>query len=263
MAFIQLNYPSGALQQNTDVSIILPDPPGSAHVSPGQAYQTLYLLHGTYGDHSDWWRKTALERYAQEACLAVVMPSCGNAFYQDMVHGPKYKTFLLEELPAYLRSILPLSPRREDTFIAGLSMGGYGAMHLALSKPGQYAAAASLSGVMSFSRLARQPQADQPWPIQAIVGFISPAAIDRSQRNVVVQARSLKNRGIPLPALFLSVGTEDFTLKDNRDGVGRLRRLGVKVTYEEHPGAHTWAYWDTHIQRVLAWLPLRGDLVEI
>ncbi|HOQ63605.1 MAG TPA: hypothetical protein PKZ39_06530, partial [Clostridia bacterium] len=85
MAFIQLNYPSGALQQNTDVSIILPDPPGSAHVSPGRAYQTLYLLHGTYGDHSDWWRKTALERYAQEACLAVVMPSCGNAFYQDMV----------------------------------------------------------------------------------------------------------------------------------------------------------------------------------
>lgn len=80
MAFIQLNYPSGALQQNTDVSIILPDPPGSAHVSPGRAYQTLYLLHGTYGDHSDWWRKTALERYAQEACLAVVMPSCGNAF---------------------------------------------------------------------------------------------------------------------------------------------------------------------------------------
>ena len=151
MAFIQLNYPSGALQQNTDVSIILPDPPGSAHVSPGRAYQTLYLLHGTYGDHSDWWRKTALERYAQEACLAVVMPSCGNAFYQDMVHGPKYKTFLLEELPAYLRSILPLSPRREDNFIAGLSMGGYGAMHLALSKPGQYAAAASLSGVMSFS----------------------------------------------------------------------------------------------------------------
>ena len=208
MAFIQLNYPSGALQQNTDVSIILPDPPGSAHVSPGQAYQTLYLLHGTYGDHSDWWRKTALERYAQEACLAVVMPSCGNAFYQDMVHGPKYKTFLLEELPAYLRSILPLSPRREDNFIAGLSMGGYGAMHLALSKPGQYAAAASLSGVILLppgAPAARRTSLADPGHRR----FHQPGCHRQKPAQRRCSGAQSQKQGIPLPALFLSVGTED------------------------------------------------------
>lgn len=261
MAMIHLNYPSAALGMNTDVNIILPDLPGGALIPAGQRYQTLYLLHGAYGDYSDWCRKTAIERYAQERCLAVIMPSCGNSFYQDMLHGPQYKTFLLSELPGYLNSMLPLSPKREDTFIAGLSMGGYGALHLALSRPERFAAAASLSGMLSFSALARQTDT-KPWPLMAITGPLSADAIERSKRNAVVQARRLLARGIPLPALFLSVGTEDFTLQFNRTGVRKLRDLGVALTYEEHPGGHTWQYWDTHILRALDWMPLKRQLVR-
>lgn len=260
MAVIHLNFPSDALAGNTDVNLILPDVPGGA-IPQGKRFQVLYLLHGTFGDYTDWCRKTAIERYAQAKCLAVVMPSGFNSMYQDMAHGPRVKTYLLEELPAYLRSILPLSERREDNFIAGLSMGGYGAMHLALSKPGSYAAAASLSGLFTFGGLARAT-GRQPWPMMAVTGGISPEAIDKSQRNVAVQAKALLKKGVPLPELFLSVGTEDFTLQGNRDGVKKLRALGLEPHYEEHPGAHTWEYWDTHIRRVLDWLPLKNGLVD-
>lgn len=260
MAVIHLNFPSAALSWNTDVNLILPDVPGG--VPKGKGYQVLCLLHGTYGDYTDWCRKTAIERYAQANCLAVVMPSGGNSMYQDMAQGPQVKTFLLEELPAYLRSILPLSAKREDNFIAGLSMGGYGAMHLALSRPERYAAAASLSGLFTFGHLARR-NGKQPWPMLAVTGGVSPEAIDKSRRNVLVQAKALVNKGVPLPALFLSVGTEDFTLKGNREGVKKLRALGLDPVYEEHPGGHTWEYWDTHIQRVLAFLPLKKGLVDL
>ena len=106
----------------------------------------LYLLHGTYGDYSDWCHLTSIEKYAQNHKIMVVMPSVANSFYQDMVIGPKYLTFLTEELPQYIQMLFPASGRREDNFVAGLSMGGYGAWHVALAKPEQYAAAASLSG---------------------------------------------------------------------------------------------------------------------
>ena len=110
MAIIRLNYPSKALAHNTELTVILPDPGEGWLTGKEQqagTYQVLYLLHGTHGDHSDWSRYTSIERYARERCLAVVMPSCGNAFYQDMVSGPQYKTFLLDELPNYLGGILP------------------------------------------------------------------------------------------------------------------------------------------------------------
>ena len=143
-------------------------------------------------------------------------------------------------------------------------MGGYGALHLALEKPGQYAAAASLSGLMHFSELAKQDttRGKRPWPMMAITGPVSAQAIRKSGRNVLVQARRLKERGADIPALFLTVGTEDSLLQANRDGVQQLREMGIPVTYEEHPGKHDWAYWDTHIQRVIDWLPLKRDTVE-
>ena len=264
MALIRLNYPSSALHQNTEVTVILPDPGEGLLASAGgkaekPRYPVLYLLHGTYGDHTDWCRYTSIERYARQRGLAVVMPSCGNSFYQDMASGPRYKSFLLEELPGYLSAILPLSTRREDVFIAGLSMGGYGAMHLALSRPRQFAAAASLSGIFSFARPYREvkDQPNLPWPFLAILGEgVNPAALQRSNRNVLVQVKRLMDRKEPLPQLFITVGTEDFTLPYNREAKARLTALGADFTYEEHPGDHTWDYWDTHIQRVLAWLPL-------
>ena len=263
MAYIHINYYSDALKVNTDVGIILPlplkDEKDKGYFKDGALYQTLYLLHGTYGDYTDWMRMTSIERYAQEMRLAVVMPSCANAFYLNMVSGAKYETFLLEELPQYLCRIFPLSKAREDTFIAGLSMGGYGAMHIGLMKPDRYSAIGSLSGLFSFAGLlaGESPNGDNPWPGLAMVGELNPKQVDESEYNVIVRARNLVAQGVKLPDMFLSVGTEDFTLDENRRGRTELTRLGIKLTYEEHKGEHNWEYWDRHIRRFLEWLPLK------
>src|SRR5690349_24431898 len=109
-------------------------------------YRTLYLLHGHSDDHTAWQRWTSIERYVEGLNLAVVMPAVHLSFYTDMVYGGKYWQFISEEVPAMVRDMFPLSTGREDNFVAGLSMGGYGALKLALTHPDRYAAAASPSG---------------------------------------------------------------------------------------------------------------------
>lgn len=103
-----------------------------------------------------WMRRTNIERYAAARNLAVVMPAVGRSFYQDMAAGPRYWTFLSEELPAIMRGFFPLSEKRADNFAAGLSMGGYGAMRLALAHPERFAAAASFSGALDYARRLRE-----------------------------------------------------------------------------------------------------------
>src|SRR4030095_9153077 len=103
-------------------------------------YRTLYLLHGHSDDHTAWMRVTSIERYVEGLNLAVVMPAVHLSFYTDMVHGGKYWQFISEEVPAIVRDMFPLSAERKDNFVAGLSMGGYGAFKLALTHPDRFAA---------------------------------------------------------------------------------------------------------------------------
>src|SRR5215207_9246851 len=112
--------------------------------------RTLYLLHGHSDDHTSWQRWTSIERYAEGLNLAVVMPAVHLSFYNDMAHGGKYWQFISEEVPALVRDLFPLSSARRDNFVAGLSMGGYGAFKMALTHPERFAAAASLSGALDI-----------------------------------------------------------------------------------------------------------------
>lgn len=271
MANIHCNYYSNALQLNTDINVVIPTPNSdelmnhkdTSYWREGAKYQVLYLLHGTYGDYSDWCHLTSIEKYAQNHKIMVVMPSVANSFYQDMVYGPAYLTFLTEELPEYLGRLFPASTRREDSFVAGLSMGGYGAWHVALSKPEQFAAAASLSGALMFpygmEDRIKDPKA--PWPFQAIFNSTDVAAIAQTDVNLFVQIKKLQEQGVALPKLFQTVGTEDFTYQQNQAARRELEKLRVEYTYEEAPGIHDWDYWDTHIQHVLDWLPLANTTV--
>src|SRR5206468_7967478 len=113
----------------------------------------LYLLHGLSDDDTIWLRRTSIERYVAPLGLAVVMPQVHRSFYTDGVYGGRYWTFLSEELPELVGSLFRVSGRREDTFVAGLSMGGYGALKWALRQPQRFAAAASLSGAVDVARL--------------------------------------------------------------------------------------------------------------
>lgn len=251
---MQCNFLSSSLNQGTAINIIVPWPEAvNLQNEPGRPYPVLYLLHGVYGDASNWLRYTSIERYAQQYRLVVVMPSGANSFYQNISHGPKFNTYLSEELPALIGATLPVSNRREDTFIAGLSMGGYGACFLALQNPEKYSCAASLSGVVDINAFldGAREGADIP---DGILQQLN--SIPRQQLDLFELARKQKNNGALLPKLFLSCGTEDFTYPYHCTAKEKFAQIIGELTCEEHSGAHDWAYWDAQIKHVLEWLPL-------
>ena len=159
MAFFDCHFFSDALGLTVSAHVLIPQEStrqiGMESRPARAAYPTLYLLHGLSDDHTIWMRRTSIERYAAAKNIAVVMPAVGRSFYQDMASGPRYWTYLSEELPRLMRQFFPLSSLREDNFAAGLSMGGYGALRLGLACPERFAAAASLSGALDLAgRLA-------------------------------------------------------------------------------------------------------------
>lgn len=157
MALIELSFKSKALMMQTSVNILLPVGTNKVDFTAQddftyekKKFPVLYLLHGASDDHSCWLRLSSIERYAEEKGLAVVMPNADLSAYSDMVYGHRYWTYISEELPQFVEATFPISEKREDHFVAGLSMGGYGAFKMALRKPDYFAAAASLSGAMDL-----------------------------------------------------------------------------------------------------------------
>ncbi|CAK4845605.1 unnamed protein product [Aphanomyces euteiches] len=236
------------------MSVILPQQTSSQIGMAGNViaakHPTLYLLHGLSDDHSIWMRRTSIERYAAELGIAVVMPSVHRSFYADMANGMKFWTFISEELPAIARSFFPLSEKREDNFVAGLSMGGFGAFKLALNHPEQYAAAASLSGALIAENIYNLSSAD------AELIYKDRASIKGSSSDLLAVAERLAKSNQPKPLLYQICGTEDFLYEDNKQFREHVETLDLSLKYIEGPGDHSWAFWDEHIQQVLKWLPL-------
>jgi putative tributyrin esterase len=260
MALIQCDFYSEVLGLSTSMNVILPQQTqtqiGLSGTVRAHKHPTLFLLHGLSDDHTIWLRRTSIERYAAELGLAVVMPAVHRSFYHDMANGLKYWTFVSEELPALARSFFPLSDAREDNFVAGLSMGGYGAFKLALNRPEQYAAAASLSGA-----LAAEGIFDRFLPDARLL-FESRESIAGTESDLFAAAERLSKSGQPKPLLYQICGTEDFLYDENITFRDYVKPLNLPLTYKEAPGEHTWAFWDEHIQRVLEWLPLKQAKVE-
>lgn len=260
MALIHCHFFSHVLGLMSTMSVILPDPgPLSADHAPSslpQPYPTLYLLHGLSDDHTVWQRRTAIERYVEGLNLAVVMPAVDRSFYADMASGARYWTFVGEEIPAVARRFFPLSAKNSENYVAGLSMGGYGAFKLALTYPERYAAAASLSGALDVVRLAQAEQAAGQNELRHIFGDAN--ALAGGPNDLFSLTERLVGRGGPCPALYQWCGTEDFLYADNVRFHEHTASLGVTATYEQGPGGHEWSCWDAQIQRVLAWLPGMG-----
>lgn len=256
MAFIDCHFFSESLGVSASMHVILPQPTtrqiGMETRTIKEKHPTLYLLHGLSDDHTIWMRRTSIERYAAEYGLAVIMPAVNRGFYTDMAHGYKYWTFISEELPALARSFFPLSDKREDTFAAGLSMGGYGALKLALSCPDRFAAGASLSGAVDVASLAHSRD---PVEFRNIFGELD--LIKGSANDLFYLAEKMAGSEGPTPKLYQCCGTEDFLYDSNVRFRDHCRSLKLELTYEEDPGAHEWGYWDRKIQNVLKWLPIR------
>lgn len=255
MAFFDCHFFSETLALSVSAHVIIPEAPAARR----KPHPVLFLLHGLSDDHTMWMRRTSIERYATERNLAVVMPAVGRSYYQDTASGARYWTFLSEELPALMRGFFPLSEKRADNFTAGLSMGGYGALRLALSHPDKFAAAASFSGALDYVRRLRESGKPRSrfskieW--NAVAGPGADAAGTGS--DLFHLAKRVASRRGPRPALWLSCGTEDDIIGDTREFHRHLDTIRYAHTCEESPGVHDWAYWDGQIQRAIAWLPLR------
>lgn len=199
----------------------------------------MLLLHGLLDDHTGWMRRSSLERYCDGTNLLVVMPSGGRGFYADAAQGPQYETALSDELPRQIQSWFTMGSR---WFVAGLSMGGYGALRFALKHPERFTAAASMSGAVTFGEEKyRDAEFERIVPDAELKGNSSLFALAKRFEEKVA------------PHLWLDCGLDDSLLPANRRLHSRLNELGIDHVYEEPLGGHDWSYWDNRIQKVLQW----------
>ena len=274
MSLITLEFKSQTLGMDQALNVMLPDKGEMcgdvSELTLDTPYPVLYLLHGTSHDYRNWARYTSIERYACDRRIAVVMPSAQLSGYADMAYGEDFCTYVAQEVPQVVRRLFPISPLRQDTFIAGLSMGGYGAAKIGLTYPQQYAAIGSLSNGNhayirdigfharnegeSFSSTVSDQRHLFCWGLdvgQTPVG---------SEHDLYVLAKRGIAQGGPLPAIFHTVGSFDRNLaqaRHMRDFFAGLPGNPFQYTYFEEPfGEHTWVYWDKWIQTLLAWLPV-------
>lgn len=256
MILTEVNFFSETLGLLSSMYILLPQRKLAETKSKrAPKYRTLLLLHGHSDDHTAWQRWTSIERYAEGLNLAVVMPAVHLSFYNDMAHGGKYWQFISEEVPAVVRDLFPLSSDRKDNFVAGLSMGGYGAFKLALTHPQRYAAAASLSGALDI-RAVVNPRSDRNnkiWLEEMRTVFGDLGKVPGSKHDLITLAKKVA-RGPIKPRLYQCCGTEDILHADNIRFRDAVRKLPLDLAYEEGPGDHNWVYWDAMIQYVLAWM---------
>lgn len=256
MILSEVHFRSEVLTLQCAMYVLLPQRPlAETRNGPAPTYRTLYLLHGHSDDHTAWQRWTSIERYVEGLNLAVVMPAVNLSFYTDMVHGGRYGQFISEEVPAIVRDLFPLSSAREDNFVAGLSMGGYGAFKLALTYPERYAAAASLSGALDIREVvgSNKEGNDEAWLAGMRNVFGDLGKVPGSEHDLFVLAEEVA-KGQIKPRLYQCCGTEDFLYADNLRFRDALNKLPLDLTYEEGPGEHVWGYWDQMIQKVLAWM---------
>jgi len=271
MALVHLNFSSKYLSGSTDVNILLPDcargQEPSAFYGSGKKYPVLWLLHGTFGDYSDWLRKTNVELYASEKNLIVVMPSAHNTDYANWPDfGTGYQVFdyLTEELMPLVYGWFPASDRREDNFIAGLSMGGRGAIAYAWAHPEKFAAVYSMSCVPQDIRPAAEDAmsdtpAGSPWArldrertrarLQNAGGLEGYLA---SPQNTWDKTAEIAKR-TDMPKMIFSCGTADFVMYRHFKAFrAYAQELGLKAEFIEVEGYdHEWRFWEREIQHAI------------
>jgi len=240
MAVCTLHFHGETIQKASSMNVIFP------HRSDVQGpFPVLYLLHGLSDDHTIWCRRTSLERYVQELPLIVVMPDGGRSFYTDAVEGPPYEQHIMKDVIGFVERTFNVRTDREGRAIGGLSMGGYGSMKLALKYPDLFGSVVAHSGVYDMRELLT-PDADLHAGTRRIFGD---DAID-GLNDVFALAEQLDP--VQAPRIRFDCGVDDGLIEHNRALHAHLQSLGIPHAYAEYPGAHTWAYWDEHIQEAIA-----------
>lgn len=258
MAFLELNYYSQVLGMNQPMAVILSEQSGYTPDWTNDQLQdlpVLYLLHGMSGNQLDWQRKTEIERLLRQTKLAVIMPTTSLAWYTNTTYGLNYFDEFAKELPVKVASLFPqISKKREKHFVAGVSMGGYGAYKLAFATD-YFSYAASLSGALiEDTNYPGFLEMEKPSYWRGIFGDLS--RFPGSENDIFALAEKQVAKKGSLPKLFNWVGQEDFLYEANQKAVSRLTKLGYEVDYHTNHGEHDWYYWSRRIEDVLNWLPI-------
>ena len=236
VAEIHLGH-SKVLGKMTSACVIFPEG------QPGP-FPVFYLLHGLSDDHSAWVRRTSIERYMEGLPFIVVMPNGERSFYVDAktrMHSG-FDSYITNELDGFVSSTFRTMTGRRSRVIAGLSMGGYGALGIALRHPDMFCAAASHSGAVGF---ASRPFRKNDWwtaEYQPVLGKNPKGGPD----DLYALAKKLGPERVP--AIRIDCGRKDFLIGENRKYHRYLKRIGIPHEYQEHPGVHNWEYWDLHIR---------------
>ncbi|MBO7376746.1 MAG: esterase family protein [Clostridia bacterium] len=247
MSFAEFRFRSRSLDRDTAVCVFLPDD------GPDDDIPVLWLLHGMHGAYDSWFRKSNIERYAQRKRIAVVTPEGENSFYHDMKYGMKFFSFVSEELPAIIRRTFRISAEREKNFIAGLSMGGYGALRTALLRPDLYAGCASLSGCVDMVSLLDGVDADSVHAL-AIWGENFKTSVAGTDSDLFSLIRNFP-AGKAFPSIYACCGRQDslysehVSFRELLDAVSKERKIDYLT--EEFDGIHDWVFWNKYIGRAV------------
>jgi len=239
---------------NVLLPVDTPLPPGATReLGP---FKTLYLLHGFMGNCNDWLHGSLIEEMSMQFGIAVVMPDGVNGFYVDQPNsGIRGSEFIGRELVDVTRLAFPLSDKREDTLIAGLSMGGYGALYNSLRHSDVFGHAIALSAPI---KIIRSESEHEPKDIgfKQTLGYFEAlhgdlAGVEETDRNIALHAKRALDSGRPITDLYIACGYNDSLVPENRLLHEELRDIGFPHTYEEGPGTHEWAFWNEYLRRGL------------
>lgn len=240
----------GSVPEPRQAVVLLPaDYAGSA-----RRYPVLYLLHGLWGSHRDWIGRTNLVEYTADLPLIVVLPDAGDSWYTNSATDEKqrFEDYIGRDVVAYVDAHYRTLPYPQARYVAGLSMGGYGAIKLGIRNPRTFSLAASFSG--AFGYLEREG-------VESIEAAFGPRGSEaRVANDVATLLRAVEPGAIAaLPYIYLDCGTSDALLADNRRLGALLHERGARYEYHEVAGRHEWEYWDRRLPHVLALIAARID----
>lgn len=252
MAYYRIEYYSQALRRTTSFEMLIPNDPREPRQQAPMA--TLFLLHGYTGKAGNWVPEYLAEKYN----FAIVMPNGENGFYLDgLSTGHAFQTMVGVELVEYVRRTFNLARDPASTFIAGMSMGGFGALHTALAYPETFGKAAGLSSALIVHGIAHM----QPGGGNEVANyeyyhecFGDLESVEDRDCNPEVLALNLKKAGGELPGLYLCCGTEDFLLENNREFHRFLEGEGIAHEYHESKGQHDMVFWSEYIVKAVDWM---------
>lgn len=258
MAILTGSFQSEKLMRKMSFSAVIPtatkslyDPEMEEEVAENEPFKTLYLLHGWDGNHEDWLQGTRIAELANQYQIAVIMPSGENSFYVDHPNGNDYGKFIGEELVTETRRMFNLSKRKEDTFIGGLSMGGYGALRNGLFYPDTFSKIIAFSSKILSRSAGDVVDEVGRGQLQAIIGHtFAEMPIEMDLAALAEKALLLKD---DKPAIYLACGIEDFLANENQAYHEFLDQLQYPHEYLTAPGEHNWRFWDYWIEKALMW----------